>query len=303
MKTLIYKTLITPLELIFEFIFSVVYSHINIVGISIIVMSLVVNILILPLYNRADEIQEKESLKKKSLEAREKKIRKTFKGDERFMMLQTYYRQNDYKPIYVLRGSLSLLLEIPFFIAAYHFLSHLAILDGTSFGPLKDLGVPDSMFTIGGFTVNVMPILMTVINLISASIFLSGKSMRDKVQTVAMALVFLVLLYTSPSGLVLYWTCNNIFSLFKNIYFKLFKSKKMAEEFSADTEKNALADSKKSKKAKASVETEEDELLKKNSRKKKSGQVDLSVLSSRQFFLFSHFFTLFLFKIGVLACY
>lgn len=32
-------------------------------------------------------------------------IRKTFKGDERFMMIQTYYRQNDYKPVYVLRGS------------------------------------------------------------------------------------------------------------------------------------------------------------------------------------------------------
>lgn len=293
MKTLIYKALITPLELIFEFIFSVVYSHIHIVGISIIVMSLVVNILILPLYNRADEIQEKESLKKKSLEARERKIRKTFKGDERFMMLQTYYRQNDYKPIYVLRGSLSLLLEIPFFIAAYHFLSHLAILDGMSFGPLKDLGMPDAMFSIGGFTVNIMPILMTVINLISASIFLSGKSVRDKVQTVAMALVFLVLLYTSPSGLVLYWTCNNIFSLFKNIYFKLFKSKKMAEEFSADAAQSGAKDSKKSKKSKAAVETEEDELLKKNSRKK-SGQADKTVLASRQFFLAAAFFIVFL---------
>jgi membrane protein insertase Oxa1/YidC/SpoIIIJ len=32
-----------------------------------------------------------------------------------------------------------------------------------------------------------------------------------------MALIFLVLLYNSPSGLVLYWTCNNIFSLGKNL--------------------------------------------------------------------------------------
>ncbi|MDR2632087.1 MAG: hypothetical protein LBC51_00485 [Treponema sp.] len=35
-----------------------------------------------------------------------------------------------------------------------------------------------------------------------------------------MAAIFLVLLYNSPSGLVLYWTLNNVFSLFKNIYYK-----------------------------------------------------------------------------------
>ena len=36
-----------------------------------------------------------------------------------------------------------------------------------------------------------------------------------------MAVIFLVLLYNSPSGLVVYWTCNNIFSLVKNIFYKL----------------------------------------------------------------------------------
>jgi len=36
-----------------------------------------------------------------------------------------------------------------------------------------------------------------------------------------MAAVFLALLYNSPAGLVLYWTCNNIFSLGKNIVLKL----------------------------------------------------------------------------------
>ena len=36
-----------------------------------------------------------------------------------------------------------------------------------------------------------------------------------------MALFFLVFLYTSPSGLVFYWTLNNVFSLGKTIYYKL----------------------------------------------------------------------------------
>lgn len=55
------------------------------------------------------------------------------------MILQTYYRQNHYKPTYVLRGAISLLLEIPFFIAAYRFLSNLQLLQGASFGPIHDL--------------------------------------------------------------------------------------------------------------------------------------------------------------------
>ena len=44
------------------------------------------------------------------------------------MILQTYYRQNHYKPTYVLRSAVSLFLEIPFFIAAYRFLSGLELI-------------------------------------------------------------------------------------------------------------------------------------------------------------------------------
>ena len=33
--------------------------------------------------------------------------------------------------------------------------------------------------------------------------------------------LFLVLLYNSPSGLVIYWTMNNLFSLVKNIFYKM----------------------------------------------------------------------------------
>ena len=62
------------------------------------------------------------------------RIRKAYKGDERYMMLQAYYRVNHHKPVYALRSSLPLLLEIPFFVAAYHFLSNLGELKGMPFG-------------------------------------------------------------------------------------------------------------------------------------------------------------------------
>ncbi len=148
-------------------------------------------------------------------------IKKTFSGDERMMILQTYYRQNNYKPTSALKGSVSLLLQIPFFMAAYNFLSNLADLQGTPLGPIKDLGAPDGLIVIGGVAINFLPILMTLVNVISSAIYLKGFPLKTKVQIYGMALFFLVFLYTSPSGLVFYWTLNNVFSLGKTIYYKL----------------------------------------------------------------------------------
>ena len=219
--TIIYTLLIKPLELIFEIIYSIANGIIGNPGLSIIALSLTMNILVLPLYMRADAMQAEEQEVEKNLSHWVTHIKKTFKGDERFMMLQTYYRQNNYKPTYALRGSLSLLLEIPFFISAYRFLSHLNILMGVSFGPIADLGAPDGIIVIGGLSINLLPILMTVINIISGAIYTKGAPLKTKLQLWAMALVFLVFLYRSPAGLVFYWTLNNLFSLIKNVFYKL----------------------------------------------------------------------------------
>ena len=85
------------------------------------------------------------------------------------MMISEYYRQNNYHPLYVLRSSLSILIEIPFFIAAYHYLSHCELLMGAHWLIFKDLGSPDELikFSIGSklLIINVLPILMTLINL------------------------------------------------------------------------------------------------------------------------------------------
>ena len=219
--------LIGPLKLIFEVIFNVANRFVGHPGLSIIFLSLVMNILVLPLYKRADAVQEEN----RNVEARLQKgvahIKKVFTGDERMMITQTYYRQNNYKPTDVLNGSVSLLLEVPFFMAAYQFLSHLELLDGVSLGPIADLGAPDGMLVIGGIAINLLPILMTLINVISSALYLKGFPLKTKIQLYGMAAFFLVFLYTSPSGLVFYWTLNNVFSLVKTIFYKLKNPKKV----------------------------------------------------------------------------
>lgn len=220
MISFLYNLLIMPIELLVEITYSVMYRLLGNCGLAILAVSLVIQTLILPLYRRADAVQDEERQKQKEMAYWTSHIRKTFKGDERFMMLSTYYRQQKYKPLYALKSSISILLQIPFFIAAYHYLSGLSALEGDAFLFIRDLSQPDQIIMLGGLPVNVLPILMTFFNIISGVIYTRGLSVKDKVQVYSLAAVFLVLLYNSPSGLVLYWTMNNLYSLMKNIITK-----------------------------------------------------------------------------------
>lgn len=224
---ILYTMLIKPLELLYEYIFAVAQKGMPNPALSIVILSLTVNLLVLPLYKRADEVQEAERAMENKLRDGVAHIKKSFRGDERMMILQTYYRQNHYRPTDVFKGSVSLFLEIPFFIAAYRFLSTLSLLNGTSFGIISDLGAPDALLHFGTFSVNVLPIIMTSVNLISCVIFTKGYPLKTKIQLYGMALFFLVFLYKSPSGLVFYWTLNNVFSLIKTLYYKYELSKKI----------------------------------------------------------------------------
>ncbi|MBE7072365.1 MAG: hypothetical protein E7383_06425 [Ruminococcaceae bacterium] len=216
----LYTFLISPLELLFEVVFSIANRIIGNEGLSIIFLSLAVNFLVLPLYKRADELQAEERNIQAKMASGIKHIKSTFKGDERFFMLQEYYRINHYKPVYALKSTASLLLQIPFFIAAYNLLSGMKSLNGMSFGFIRDLGAEDAMFMIGSFPVNILPILMTLINIISGIIYTKGHPVKEKIQVYGLAAVFLVLLYHSPAGLVFYWLLNNVFSLVKNVFYK-----------------------------------------------------------------------------------
>ena len=223
---MIQRLLLGPIELLLDVIYAIALRNTGSPGWSVIVLSFAVSLLLLPLYRRADAIQKEERDRALRMKPRIDQIRAAFTGNERFMILQTYYRQNHYKPYYALKSSVSLLLQIPFFIAAYGFLSRLQILRGVSFGPIPDLGAPDGILRIGETAVHLLPILMTCVNILSGLLYSRGMPLKSKIQMYGLALVFLVLLYRSPSGLVLYWTMNNVFSLVKNLLGRIPHQKK-----------------------------------------------------------------------------
>ena len=212
---------IGPIKLLFEIIFSFVNDRINNPGYSIIFLSLAINILVLPLYMRADVMQKKAQETEKRLSDGIKHIKKSFMGDEKMMILQTYYRQNNYSPFSALSGSASLVLQIPFFMAAVQVLSNIPVLEGAKLGPISNLGAPDGLLVIGGISINLLPILMTLVNFVSSAIFSKDAPFKTKIQLYVMALFFLVFLYKYPSGLVFYWLLNNVFSLVKTMFYKL----------------------------------------------------------------------------------
>lgn len=228
MLNFLYMIFIYPVYMFVEFIFFMANNITDdYIGFSIVLLSVAVNVICLPIYNVAEGWQEKERNIQKKLKPKVNDIKAVFSGDERYMILSAYYRQNHYHPVYAMRGMFALLIQIPFFIAAYKLLSGLPMMNNASFWFLKDLSNPDGLLHFADMHINILPIVMTLINIIASMIYSKGFGIKEKLQLYITAAVFLVLLYNSPSGLVFYWTLNNVFSLFKNIFYKIKLSKKV----------------------------------------------------------------------------
>lgn len=207
--TLLYQILIAPIEAVMHVVLSSTYSIVGSYGVAIFVLSLLINLALLPLFQIAERWQEAERQVQKVLRPKLQEFRKAFSGEERYTMIHTLYRQTGYHPIYAMRSSVGLLLQLPFWIAAYQLLSHYEPLQGASFLLFEDLGKPDRLL----WGINLLPFVMTGANLLAAFSYTKQLSLMEKIQPLLLALVFLVLLYHSPTGLLLYWTFNSLFSL------------------------------------------------------------------------------------------
>jgi YidC/Oxa1 family membrane protein insertase len=215
---IVWTIIIYPIVEIIEVVFVLAQKLFQEPGISIIAVSAAISVMCLPLYTIAEKWRQTERDTQKQLKPKIDRIKTVFSGDEQYMILSACYRQNNYHPVYALRGTFGLLIQIPFFIAAYSYLSNLNALSGIHFLFIPDLGKPDNFARFGDITINLLPLAMTLLNIIAGAVYLRESTPQEKIQIYGMAAIFLVLLYNSPAGLVLYWTLNNVFSLLKNIY-------------------------------------------------------------------------------------
>jgi len=130
------------------------------------------------------------------------------------------YREHRVSP---LGGCLPMLLQFPVFIALFQAISHFVELRGKSFLWITDLSLPDRLaklplsFPIIGSDLNALPIVMAVA--MYAQTRLSQRAMpKDQSSQAAnammsapvMSILFGVMFYNFPSGLVLYWLTNSL---------------------------------------------------------------------------------------------
>lgn len=201
------------LEIIFNFLYSLSGSY----GLSLILLSIAVNLILLPVYYPIEKIKEKNRLKEKDMAHEIDEVKEVYKGQERYYYVSAIHRQYKYNPLRSLIPSLGLLIQIPFFMAAYKMLSHFTGFSGVSFLFVNDLANADGALNLGYSLLNVLPVLMTVINLISSLLYTREGEKKEMYQLWGLALLFLVVLYNSPAALVLYWTMNNLFALGKQL--------------------------------------------------------------------------------------
>ena len=155
--------ILKPIEYLLLIIFTNSYKITNNYGISLLIMSIVITVGTYPLYRLADIWKEKELNVQKSMKKDIDKISRAFSGQKRFYLIQTTYRLHDYKSWYAFRTSLGILIQIPFFFAAYNVLSSYDGYIGYSFLFINDLSKPDGLF----FGINFLPLLMTFFNILS----------------------------------------------------------------------------------------------------------------------------------------
>ncbi|HQO91804.1 MAG TPA: YidC/Oxa1 family membrane protein insertase, partial [bacterium] len=187
---ILYDIFIYPLEFLMQIVLEEALSFTGSPLISLVCVSIAVSLGSLPLYHIAESWQDKEREIQKKLKPKISEFKAIFKGSALNSYISTLYRQNGYHPVFAVRTSFGLLIQIPFFFAAYHLLSNYTAFNGVETLFFKDLGKPDSLITVGGLSINVFPFLMTAVNLISASIYGKKTTFKENLQLYGMALLF-----------------------------------------------------------------------------------------------------------------
>ncbi|HUU57697.1 MAG TPA: membrane protein insertase YidC [bacterium] len=152
-----------------------------------------------------------------------KNIKNQYKDDPQRMNAETMALYKKYK-INPLGGCLPMLLQIPIFWGMFNALRNAIELKGAPFMLwINDLSQPDVLFEfpftiplVNIHSLNVLPILMTAIWFLQNKFTMPGKGGVKSEQQKLMAfmpIIFGFLFYNWPSGLVLYWTANQLFTM------------------------------------------------------------------------------------------
>jgi YidC/Oxa1 family membrane protein insertase len=214
---------IKPFSIAVLWSFKLFHSAIPNYGIVIIIFSILIKVILWPLtYKSYESMSKMQKLQPLLLELKEK-----YKGDAQKLQKETakLYKEHNVNP---LGGCLPVILQMPLLYALFIVFRSTIELRGAPFVLwIKDLSMPDTILHLGfsipmyGDQVAVLPLIMGLTTYLQSRI-----SMTDPNQKMMLYFmpIFLTLMFNSfPSGLTLYYTLFNIFSMVqqKMVYRKL----------------------------------------------------------------------------------
>jgi len=209
---------LSPLTGFFEWALHRVHDFVPNYGLAIIVLTVLVRVATWPIMAR----QMKSAERMRELMPRVKELQEKYKDDRQKLSEETFklYRETGVNP---LGGCFPMLLQLPVFIGLFYALqSSIDLRHAPFFLWINDLSAPATLFTLPGvdFPVRLLPLLM------GASMYAQQKMMPQagmdpaqvKMMQVLMPGMMLVISYTFPSGLVLYWMVRNVLGIAHQLY-------------------------------------------------------------------------------------
>ena len=195
-----------PISLVLFSLLKWIYSFIGNWGWSIIGVTIIIKLL----FYKLSAASYKSMGKMRNLQPRIEALKEKY-GDDRqgfSVAMMDLYKKDKINP---LGGCLPILIQIPVFIALYYvLLESIELRQAPFIFWIQDLSAKDPFY--------VLPLIM------GATMFLQQKMnpappdpMQAKIMML-MPLIFTVLFLSFPSGLVLYWTVNNILSILQQWY-------------------------------------------------------------------------------------
>lgn len=211
---------VAPLTRFFSWLLAEGYGVLPNYGWVIILITILVRLVTAPLLGRQMRSMKKMSTQMQALKPRLDAVKEQHGDDRQKMSEETMkaYKEAGVNPLGMLGGCLPLFLQFPVFIGLFYALqSAIELRQAPFIGWITDLSVPEALFVIPGLDLplRVLPLVM------GGSMWLQQKltpqtSMdpaQQQMMMTIMPIMFTVLFYQFPSGLVLYWMVSNFLAI------------------------------------------------------------------------------------------
>ena len=247
------------LETILKWFLAFINKFVKNWGVSIIVMTLIIKLLLFPLTKN----QSMSSLKMQQIQPKVQALQAKYKDNPQKQQeeMAKVYKEVGYNPM---SGCLPMLLQFLLLWSMFNIFNNYFEFRGASFIPgwISDLSSGDSVHTFQksipffGNQLRILPFIYLAIQLISAKITggMAGTNTTATAQSktqmnlmmYGMPIMFFFMMYNASSGLLVYWTSSTIFQIIQQLIINRMMKNKRAEIASG----KAVSASNKSKKNK-----------------------------------------------------